>query len=103
EGAVRFRVRTHDELGAANLTCSAKTGEAGATRRIDLSVRPATPYMTQVKAGVLPRGQREIAIDRSLYPHYRTLEAGASMLPLQFAHGFISYLGRYPYMCTEQI
>jgi alpha-2-macroglobulin len=103
EGSVRFRVRTRDELGAANLTFSAKTGEAGATRRIDLSVRPATPYMTQVKAGVLPRGQREIAIDRSLYPHYRTLEAGASMLPLQFAHGFISYLGRYPYMCTEQI
>jgi len=59
--------------------------------------------MTQIKAGVLTRGQREVAIDRSLYPHYRTLEAGASMLPLQFAHGFVSYLGRYPYQCTEQI
>jgi alpha-2-macroglobulin len=103
EGSVRFRVRTRDELGAANLTFSARSGVAAATRRIDLSVRPATPYMTQIKAGVLPRGQREIALDRSLYPHYRTLEAGASMLPLQFAHGFVSYLGRYPYMCTEQI
>jgi alpha-2-macroglobulin len=103
EGSVRFRVRARDELGAANLTFSARTGEAGATRRIDLSVRPATPYMTQIKAGALPRGQREIAIDRALYPHYRTLEAGASMLPLQFAHGFVSYLGRYPYTCTEQI
>ena len=103
EGSVRFRVRTRDVLGAANLTFSARTGDAGATRRIDLSVRPATPYMTQIEAGVLPRGQREIAIDRSMYPHYRTLQAGASMLPLQFAHGFVSYLSRYPYMCTEQI
>ncbi len=59
--------------------------------------------MTQIRAGMLPRGQREIAIDRSLYPHFRKLEAGASMLPLQFAHGFVSYLGRYPYACTEQI
>jgi len=51
----------------------------------------------------LERGQREIAIDRALYPHFRTLEAGASMLPMQFAHGFVSYLGHYPYACTEQI
>ncbi|MGH8240781.1 MAG: alpha-2-macroglobulin family protein, partial [Steroidobacteraceae bacterium] len=103
EGSVRFRLRARDELGPANLTFSARTGAAGATRRIDLSIRPATPYMTQIKAGMLARGQREIAIDRSLYPHYRKLEAGASMLPLQFAHGFVSYLGRYPYACTEQI
>jgi alpha-2-macroglobulin len=103
EGSVRFRVRTRDDLGPANLTFSAKAGEAGASRHIDLSVRPATPYMTQIKAGLLPRGQREIAVDRSLYPHFRTLEAGASMLPMQFAHGFVSYLGHYPYACTEQI
>ena len=103
EGSVRFRVRTRDELGPANLTFTAKAGTAGASRRIDLSVRPATPYMTQIKAGLLERGQREIAIDRALYPHFRTLEAGASMLPMQFAHGFVSYLGHYPYACTEQI
>lgn len=103
EGSVRFRLRARDELGPANMTFSARTGAAGASRRIDLSVRPATPYMTQIKAGMLPRGQREIAIDRTLYPHFRKLEAGASMLPMQFAHGFVSYLGRYPYACTEQI
>jgi uncharacterized protein YfaS (alpha-2-macroglobulin family) len=103
EGSVRFRLRARDELGPANLTFSARTGAAGAARRIDLSVRPATPYMTQIKAGMLTRGQREIALERSLYPHYRKLEAGASMLPLQFAHGFVSYLAQYPYACTEQI
>lgn len=103
EGSVRFRLRARDELGAANLTFTTRLGAATGKRRIDLSIRPATPYMTQLKAGVLDRGERDIGIDRSLYPHYRKLEAGISMLPLQFAHGFVSYLANYPYACTEQI
>lgn len=103
EGSVRFRLRARDELGPADLKFSARTGSASATRRIDLSIRPATPYMTQIKAGLLKRGEREVRIDRTLYPQFRKLEAGASMLPLQFAHGFVSYLGHYPYACTEQI
>ena len=40
EGSVRFRLRARDELGPANLTFSARTGAAGASRRID-SERPA--------------------------------------------------------------
>jgi uncharacterized protein YfaS (alpha-2-macroglobulin family) len=59
--------------------------------------------MTQLSAGILPRGERDIAVNRSMYPHYRKLEVGASMLPLQFAHGFSAYLANYPYACTEQI
>ncbi|HWK51946.1 MAG TPA: hypothetical protein VNR40_18760, partial [Steroidobacter sp.] len=52
---------------------------------------------------VLEKGDREIRIERQMYPHHRTLETGASMLPLQFAHGFVAYLSNYPYACTEQI
>src|SRR5690606_8660594 len=48
-------------------------------------------------------GDREIAIEREMYPHHRTLQTGASMLPLQFAHGFVAYLSNYPYTCTEQL
>jgi uncharacterized protein YfaS (alpha-2-macroglobulin family) len=59
--------------------------------------------MTQLSAGVLQKGDREIRIERQMYPHHRTLQTGASMLPLQFAHGFVSYLAHYPYACTEQI
>ncbi|MGH8188067.1 MAG: alpha-2-macroglobulin family protein, partial [Steroidobacteraceae bacterium] len=103
EGSVRFRLRARDQLGPANLDFTARSGAASGKRRIDLSIRPDTPYMTQLKAGVLPRGGTDVRIDRTLYPQHRKLEAGASMLPLQFAHGFVSYLGRYPYACTEQI
>lgn len=103
EGSVRFRLRAKDVPGAANLNFTARVGNASGTRRIDLSVRPATPFMTQLSAGVLQKGDREIRLDRQMYPHHRTLQTGASMLPLQFAHGFVAYLSNYPYACTEQI
>ncbi|MBL8269960.1 alpha-2-macroglobulin, partial [Steroidobacter sp.] len=89
EGSVRFRLRAKDVPGAANMTFVARTGNASGKRRIDLSVRPATPFMTQLSAGVLGKGDRELRIERQMYPHHRTLETGASMLPLQFAHGFV--------------
>jgi uncharacterized protein YfaS (alpha-2-macroglobulin family) len=59
--------------------------------------------MTSLKAGVVGKGEREVALDRTLYPQHRKLDTGISVLPLQFAHGFVSYLSDYPYVCTEQI
>jgi uncharacterized protein YfaS (alpha-2-macroglobulin family) len=103
EGSVRFRVRARDVPGPANMSFTASTGNASGKRRIDLSVRPATPFMTQLSAGVLQRGDHEVRIERNMYPHHRALQAGASTLPLQFAHGFVAYLSNYPYACTEQI
>ena len=103
EGSVRFRLRARDQLGATKLSFDARTGNATGTRSIDLSIRPATPYMTRLQAGVLPRGEREVRLDRTLYPQHRKLQTGVSVLPTQFAHGFVSYLANYPYVCTEQI
>lgn len=103
EGSARFRLRARDELGPANMTFTAQAGTGSARRQIDLSIRPATPYMVQLKAGVLPKGNRDVPMERALYPQHRKLEAGISVLPLQFAHGFVSYLANYPYACTEQI
>jgi uncharacterized protein YfaS (alpha-2-macroglobulin family) len=103
ESSVRFRLRARDELGASDMRFSAQTGNGSGRRKIDLSIRPATPYMTQLKAGIIDRGDEDVRLDRALYPHHRKLEAGVSVLPLQFAHGFVSYLSNYPYACTEQI
>jgi uncharacterized protein YfaS (alpha-2-macroglobulin family) len=103
EGSARFRLRARDELGAANLMFTASTGNGSGKRQIDLSIRPATPYMTQLAAGVLEKGDKEVTLARTLYPHHRTLETGMSVLPMQFAHGFVAYLSNYPYACTEQI
>ena len=110
EGSVRFHVRALDELGPGNMTFTSQlaagtqASRASAVRRqIDLSIRPATPYMTVLKAGVVGKGERDVPVERTLYPHHRRLDTGISVLPLQFAHGFVSYLADYPYACTEQI
>ena len=103
EDAAHFLVKTLDKLGAANLEFTVTSGTSSAHRHVDLSVRPATPYMTSLVAGTLKHTSKDIPIDRNLYPEYRTLEASTSLVPLSLAHGLVSYLANYPYACTEQI
>ena len=103
EDAAHFHVKTLDQLGAASLEFTVTRGTASAHRHIDLSVRPATPYMTTLVAGTLKHTSKDVPIDRNLYPEYRTLEASTSLVPLSLAHGLVSYLANYPYACTEQI
>ena len=103
EDAAHFHVKTLDKLGAANLEFTVTSGTSSARRHIDLSVRPATPYMTTLVAGTLKHTNKDVPIDRNLYSEYRTLEASTSLVPLSLAHGLVSYLSNYPYLCTEQI
>jgi uncharacterized protein YfaS (alpha-2-macroglobulin family) len=103
EGSARFHLRARDELGPSDLTFTTQVQGGSGRRQVDLSIRPATPFMTQLTAGVLDKGERDVQATRTLYSQHRTLEAGVSVLPLQFAHGFVSYLANYPYACTEQI
>jgi alpha-2-macroglobulin len=102
ESSVRFKVRAKDRLGASDLVFSAGTDGGSSQRRIELSIRPATPFMTQLQAGVVNKKQ-DVPITRVLYPQHRDLTASVSLLPLGFAHGFVGYLSNYPYACTEQI
>ena len=103
EDAAHFHIKTLDKLGAANLEFTVTGGASSAHRHVDLSVRPATPYMTSLVAGTLKHTSKDIPIDRDLYPEYRALEASTSLVPLSLAHGLVSYLANYPYACTEQI
>jgi alpha-2-macroglobulin len=103
ESSAHFRVRTLDKLGAVDLEFTTSSGAASARRHVSISVRPATPYMTSLIAGTFKHGSKDVAIDRNLYPEYRTLDASTSLLPLSLAHGLVSYLSNYPYFCTEQI
>ncbi len=103
ESSAHFRLKTLDTLGAVNLEFTAASGAVSARRHIDISVRPATPYMTSLLAGTFKHGSKDVRIDRNMYPQYRTLDASTSLVPLSFAHGLVSYLANYPYACTEQI
>ncbi len=68
EGSARFRVKTLDRLGAADLAFTASSGASRVRRRIDLSVRPATPYMTTLSAGSFKRGSKDVPIGRESIP-----------------------------------
>jgi uncharacterized protein YfaS (alpha-2-macroglobulin family) len=103
ESSVHFRIRTLDKLGPVDLGFTASIGTAAAHRRIDLSVRPATPFMTSLVAGSMRQGTQDVPVARILYPEYRKQQASVSLLPLSLAHGLVTYLGNYPYSCTEQL
>src|SRR5262249_34551687 len=68
-----------------------------------LSVRPVTPYQTRLRAGSFNAATQDLQVSRELYPEYRKAEAGIAILPLGLSHGLVSYLGNYPYDCTEQL
>jgi uncharacterized protein YfaS (alpha-2-macroglobulin family) len=103
EGSARFKLRAKDKLGSAELRFVTSLGRTSVRRRVDLSIRPATPYMTSLAAGTVRDGKRDQAIQRNLYPEHHIRQAGVSLLPLGLAHGLVSYLGNYPYACTEQL
>lgn len=103
EGDAIFRVKTLDRLGAVDLEFTAASAGSTLHRKIDLSVRPATPYMTTLLAGSLRQGTQTVKVTRNLYPQFRTLETGVSLVPLSLAHGLTAYLAHYPYECTEQL
>jgi len=102
ESSTRFRVRTRDLLGSGSLKFSANVGAKSGALVATVSVRPATAYVTSLVAGSFS-GSAQVPVTRNMYPQYRSLEASVSTLPLALAHGLVSYLGRYPYSCTEQL
>lgn len=104
ESSVRFKLKATEDLGDTSLSFTSKLGDKSAKRSVSLSVRPAVPYRTTLTAGIVKPGKSlDISVPRKLYPQFREQEAGLSMLPMGLASGFVSYLGHYPYSCTEQL
>ena len=102
EAVVLFRFRARAVLGAAPVTFKASWQSHAAQLTADVSVRPASPYMTETTAGFFGSSVG-LPIARTLYPDYRKLELGVSLLPLVLAGGLGDYLEDYPHLCTEQL
>lgn len=104
ESSVRFKLKATEDLGDARLAFTSTLGDKSAKRSVSLSVRPAVPYRTTLSAGIVKPGTTlAVPVPRKLYPQFREQEAGLSVLPMGLASGFVSYLGHYPYSCTEQL
>jgi alpha-2-macroglobulin len=102
EAVALFRFHARAQLGAATVRFAASWQGHASHLTSDVSVRPASPYVTEITAGYFA-SVADIPISRSLYPNYRKLEVGVSSLPLVLAGGLGVYLDNYPHLCTEQL
>ncbi|MCE9626272.1 MAG: alpha-2-macroglobulin, partial [Deltaproteobacteria bacterium] len=106
EGVAVFRVKVAEgekaKLGSATLNFVAALDKKSAEFSVDVSVRPATPRYTQLQMGSFS-DRIDVPVLRDLYPEYRQLEAGVSLLPLVLASGLSRYLADYEHLCTEQL
>jgi uncharacterized protein YfaS (alpha-2-macroglobulin family) len=102
EAAARFRFRARAQLGAATVKFAASWQAHESHLSADVSVRAASPYVTEITAGYFA-SSIDVPIGRSLYPNYRKLEVGVSSVPLVLAGALANYLDDYPHLCTEQL
>lgn len=106
EGVTTFKLQAVSGsavvLGNATLTFTAEVGGKTTTMRSDMSIRPASPKIAELRFGSFT-GQQDIAIDRLLYPQHRKVSAGISPLPLVAISGLTDYLDNFEHACTEQL
>ncbi len=103
EQPVHFKLRAKAQLGSATMTFKASLDDKFSSMDATLSVRPASPFFTTINSGQSQQTQKTLAIDRTLYPEYRLVEAAMSSSPLILVAGLQRYLENFPYGCTEQL
>lgn len=103
EGSAIFHVRAKTELGSASLRFEARLGDKHARLTTDLSVRPASPFVTTLQAGYVKNGDVTAPIERRLFAEHRVLDSGIAAVPLALARGLAAYLESFPHACTEQL
>jgi uncharacterized protein YfaS (alpha-2-macroglobulin family) len=108
EKIVFFRVRVKNQLGAGSLAFTASSASGGTGRVASsveetVSIRPATPYRTQMVTGRARGATVEVPLDRKMHAEFRKITVSASYLPTAMSFGLKKYLDSYPYGCTEQI
>jgi uncharacterized protein YfaS (alpha-2-macroglobulin family) len=106
EAVASYRLRVKDAgsatPGSATLEFTAAWQGKTALRRMDISVRPATPLATTLALGSF-NGSTEVATPRELIAEFRRQEVALSVLPLALAPGLVAYLDQFPHQCTEQL
>ena len=103
EQSTTVRIRVKDELGSAELKLKASVNGQETQRHATLSVRPAVPFMTEVRSGNFKNGSVDVPAQTSLYPEFRKLNATVAAVPLGLANGLDQYLQAFPHGCSEQV
>ena len=106
EGVVTFKLQAAGGkdavLGNATLNFTAEVSGKSSTMHSDLSVRPASPRIADLRFGQF-KGSQDLEITRVLYPERRKVSTGISPLPLVTLSGLTDYLDNFEHACTEQL
>ena len=100
--SVRAKAGAQTVLGSSPLVFTSAHKTFSARLATEVSVRPASPFVTLVQAGSFRRSG-ELASQADLYPNFRKSDVAVSAAPWAFATGLMQYLEVYPHGCTEQI
>ena len=103
EVSTSVRVRVKNLLGSASLKFSASSGAETSHLTATLSVRPATPFMVELRSVNFQKGTKELPLLGGWHEEYRQGTATISAVPLGLAAGLEFYLKNFPYGCSEQI
>jgi uncharacterized protein YfaS (alpha-2-macroglobulin family) len=99
-----FPAKALADAGVARFVVTAKGNGFESSATEELSIRPAAPLETVVKAGVLSPGQSTaLQVPADYIPFGQTLRLNLSSNPMFRYLGALDYLIRYPYGCAEQV
>ena len=103
EGRAAFRLRAGDSPGTASLTLTARLDQETVQRGAEVSVRPATAFVTTVSSGFDARGRARVDVPRRLHEAQARRQVAASASPLVLVDGLLDYLRTFPHGCVEQM
>ena len=103
EAVAEFAVRASERPGSNQFTFLAESAQGTSRIRESLSVRPATPYRVDLRAGSFIEAGFSLARERDLIKEYGQVLLGYGRSPLVWMQGLKTYLEHYPYECTEQL
>ncbi len=103
ETTVRYRLRTTEALGNAEIKFSASANQQQVDQTATISVRPGTPRTAVVQSGWFRSESRDVKVEHDFYREFSKREAVVSTTPLGLARGLATYLRNYPFGCSEQI
>ncbi|MDR1195679.1 MAG: hypothetical protein LBL00_04285 [Endomicrobium sp.] len=106
EKTVYFKVKAGSTLGNAAISFDAELAnpKETASRKITLSVRPASAMRVTINNGVIKGSAKIKDFDlRELYDQFSKNTIALSANPLVVAGGLGTYLEKFPHGCTEQI
>ena len=107
EQNLRFRLKAGAEPGEQSIRFSARYQQGElieqSSRDVSLSIRPASHYLSTVRAGFAKQGPVTLNTQGDLHSALAQQSVVASSNPLVLAESFSDYLDQYPHGCTEQV